>query len=455
MSDQPPRPSWKPSARGVAAAVLARVEKDRAFAAAALEAELSRAVQLDSRDRGLATEIVYGALRVRPWLEAELGKRAKKGIDKLDATTRAHLCVAAYQLCFLTRVPAFAAVSECVEAVRRVKGERVAAFANAVLRGMGRDLDASRDDAARAAMRQGAVAASTAPWLRASLARALGDEGAALFLEASLEVPPIGLRVERAGERDAWLAKLRASSEGASFEPGRVSPLAILARGAGKPQAMVGFAEGAWSVQEEGSQLVALALGAKEGDVVLDACAGRGNKTAMLARAVGGGAVDACDLHASKLAQLGRELARVGLRARATYAVDWSVGAGEVAAVYDRVLVDAPCSGVGTLRRRPDLQTRRAAEDLASLASLQLAVASRAAERVRPGGRLVYAVCSVLREEAEDVVDALVRARPELAPAPFDGDAARAIAGDAPTLRLTPSAHGTDGYFAASFRRAD
>jgi 16S rRNA (cytosine967-C5)-methyltransferase len=165
------------------------------------------------------------------------------------------------------------------------------------------------------------------------------------------------------------------------------------------------------------------------------------------------GAVDACDLHASKLEVLGRELSRIGLAARATYAVDWSVGAGDVTDTYDRVLVDAPCSGTGTLRRRPELQTRRAPEDLASLAKLQIAIASRAAERVRPGGQLVYAVCSVLREEAEEVVSALLLARPELAPAPFDADVVRALAGDASTLRLTPTAHGTDGYFLASFRR--
>jgi 16S rRNA (cytosine967-C5)-methyltransferase len=443
-----------PTARGVAAGVLVRVEKDRAFASAALEAELGRAVQMTSRDRALATELVYGPLRVRPWLEAELGKRATKGITKLDATTRAHLCVAAYQLFFLSRVPAFAAVSECVEAVRRMKGERVAAFANAVLRKTSRDLEATtHDDAARASMRRAAVTMSTAPWLREALVRALGEEGSTAFLEASLDVPPVCLRVERAEERDGWLEKLRASGD-AGFELGRVSPLAILARGAGKPQSLPGWSEGAWAVQEEGSQLVALALGAREGERILDACAGRGNKTAILARAVGErGAVDAADLHAAKLEQLERELARVGLRARATHAVDWRVGAGDIGEEYDRVLVDAPCSGVGTLRRRPELQTRRAPEDLASLASLQIAIVSRAAERVRPSGRMVYAVCSVLREEAEDVVAALVAARPELEPAPFEGAAARALAGDAPTLRLLPSAHGTDGYFLASLRR--
>src|SRR5262249_21615745 len=151
----------------------------------------------------------------------------------------------------------------------------------------------------------------------------------------------------------------------------------------------------AWTVQEEGSQLVALALGARAGETILDACAGRGNKTLLLARAVlPGGAVDACDLYASKLERLRVEMARLGLAPRGTFAVDWTVGSGDVSGVYDRVLVDAPCTGIGTLRRRPDMTARRAPADLGSFAARQIAIASRAAAHVKEGGRFVYAVCS-------------------------------------------------------------
>ena len=136
---------------------------------------------------------------------------------------------------------------------------------------------------------------------------------------------------------------------------------------------------------------------------------GRGNKAAILAQAVEpGGAVDAADLHPQKLARLERQLAQRGLPLRRTYALDWSVGAGDVPPGYDRALVDAPCSGVGTLRRRPDLALRRDPEDLGRLAALQAAIVRAVATRVRPGGRLVYAVCSVLREEGEEVVAAVL-----------------------------------------------
>ncbi len=290
--------------------------------------------------------------------------------------------------------------------------------------------------------------------MREALDRSLSPDGAQAFLRCGAEPPALGLRVEHASERERWLARLHEAAPAAAFAAGRISPRAIVARGAGKPQALPGWSEGAWAVQEEGSQLAALSVGARDGETVLDACAGRGNKTAVLARAVGSrGAVDACDAAPSKLERLRDELARLGLGPRATLAVDWTAGSGDVTAAYDCVLVDAPCTGVGTLRRRPEIALRRDRADLAAMAQTQIAIASRAAQHVRPGGALVYVVCSVLREEGEDVVAALLRADPALEAAPFDAPEARAVAGDAPTVRLLPHVHGTDGYFLASLRR--
>jgi 16S rRNA (cytosine967-C5)-methyltransferase len=437
-----------PTARSVAATVIARVLTDRAFASAALDAELGRAVQLEPRDRALATELVYGALRLLPWLEARIDRHAKRGVDTLDPVVRAHLDVAAYQIFVLTRVPAFAAVNEAVSAVRAARGAKVAGFANAVLRRLAAEPRPGAGELARAAFE------STDASLRESIVRAIG-EGAAFALLGALEgAPPTGLRVEAAAERGAWLARLREARPSASFEPGRVSPHAVLARGAGKVIELPGYEEGVWTAQEEGSQLVALALGARPGDVVLDACAGRGNKTGLLARAVGpGGAVDASDVHPKKLDRLTRELERIHCRPRSTFAVDWSLGAGAAEGLrYDRVLVDAPCSGTGTLRRRPELALRRSKDDVGELARLQRAILARAATLLDPGGRLVYAVCSVLREEAEDVLEGAGALG--LEPAPFDAEAAVSVAGEGATsLRLLPHEHGTDGYFVASLRR--
>jgi 16S rRNA (cytosine967-C5)-methyltransferase len=447
-----------PTARQVAALVLGRVDKDAAFAAAALDAELGRAVQLDARDRAFATELVYGTLRVQPWLDAEIARCAPRGIGGLDAETRFQLELAAYQLFFLSRVPAFAAVNEAVEHVRIKRGVKVSRFANAVLRKLaGRAEHMSEDELARLPAQAGWE--STPEWLKSALSRAVGEEGARSFLSplARDGSVPVGIRVERAEEREGWLHKLREAAPAASFEPGRVSPLAILARGAGRPRALPGYDEGAWSIQEEGSQVVALAVGARPRDRVLDACAGRGNKSAVLARAVAPeGALDAADSHPAKLDRLVDELARLGLAPRSTLAVDWSVGSGACHTLYDRALVDAPCSGTGTLRHRPEILLRRSADDLAVLASTQRAILRQVSEYVVPRGRLVYAVCSVLREEAEEVVDVVLKETPTLELAPFDAPPADALAGPGvSSLRLLPDVHGTDGYFLACLRKKE
>jgi 16S rRNA (cytosine967-C5)-methyltransferase len=429
-----------PTARSVAATVIARVIQDRAFAAAALDAELDRAIQLDPRDRALATELVYGTLRLFRWIEeARLQRFAKHDLAKAEPIVRAHLAVAAYQLLVLTRVPAFAAVNEAVTSVRAAEGKHVGGFVNAVLRKIAAEGRPTAEELAAASVY------AIEPTLRAALVRSIGEEGTAKLVGAS-SAPMLGLRIERREERDVWLERFRTARPNATFEAGRISPHAVLARGAGRVDALPGYAEGAWAPQEEGSQLVALALGASSSDIVLDACAGRGNKTGLLARH--SGAVDAADVHPKKLDRLMQELARVGTVPRRTFAVDWSRGTGDVPAGYDRVLVDAPCSGTGTLRRRPELALRRAGDDLADLAELQRAILRHAASLVKPGGRLVYAVCSILREEAEEVIASV-----DLEPVPFDAAEAIAVANDAPTLRLLPHEHGTDGYFIASLRK--
>ena len=435
------------SARDVAARALVRVWQQAAFASAALDGEVARA-RLDPRDAGLATELCYGVLRVEPALVSKLGAVS----DKFRAPTglvRAHLLIGAYTLCFLDRVPPFAAVSEAVEAARRVSDPRVGGFVNAVLRRLAADIEKK----GRPALGE-MVAASCPSWLWDALKRAMPSAEVARFLSEGSAAPPHALCLADASMRDATIAELRGAAPLATFDRGSVSGRAVRVVGAGDLRKLPGFGED-FVAQEEGAQVIALALGARSGERVLDACAGHGNKTWLLAHEVGeGGQVDAADLHAPKLKQLEATLRGKNKGGRA-FAVDWSKGRGDVPEGYDRVLVDAPCSGTGTLRRRPEIVLRRTAEDVTRLAELQLAIVRRTASVVRTGGRLVFAVCSVLREEAEGVVEAAISAGGEdgsqIVPAPFDAEAVRAVFGDVTAFRLLPHVHGTDGYFAASF----
>jgi 16S rRNA (cytosine967-C5)-methyltransferase len=438
-----------PTARSVAAEVLIRVLRDQAFAAAVLDAELGRAAQLDARDRRFATELVYGVLRCRGWLQQRVAQSTSRGLDGQDTATLAHLLIAAYQLLVLERVPSFAAVSQAVALIRSSRGEGLARFANAVLRRLAADSLATGRVPIEHAMGQ-----SVQPELMDRLAHSLGSrEQATAFATQGPWPPPVCVRVKQGQDREVWQRRLAEAAPHARVLPGRISPMALTVQGSGPVARLPGFLS-CWVPQEEGSQFIGLSVGAREGERVLDACAGRGNKTLLLAERVGNtGQVHAADRHPSKLAILREALGSSGVTAAGIFAVDWTLGPGEVGDGYDRVLVDAPCSGVGTLRRRPELLARDIGPCVAEMQPLQIAILVAAASRCRPGGRIVYSVCSVLREEAEDVVRAATERSGGLSLVPFDSECARGVAGDAPTLRLLPSVHGTDGYFVASFLR--
>ncbi|HWZ88140.1 MAG TPA: RsmB/NOP family class I SAM-dependent RNA methyltransferase [Polyangiaceae bacterium] len=419
------------TARSVAAQAVLRVLRDGAFAAAALSAELDRATVLEERDRALATELLYGTLRVRVALEARLVPLAPRGLK--DLPVLAELLVAAYQLLSLDRVPAFAAVNAAVSAVRAKRGPRVAGFANAVLR----KLAAGEKLVPAEAARQG-----IAPWLLEALERSVGaEEAAALILPQPDKV--VGLRLIAGRPVPAWLA---------DSAPGRLSPRARLVQGEGDPRKREGYAEGAFTVQEEGAQAIALALGARAGERVLDACAGRGQKTSLLAEQVGAsGQVWAADVYPKKLEALAAEFERLQLRPPELRAVDWAVGVGDVPGDFDRVLVDAPCTGTGTLRRRPEIAARLEPSDPARLSALAETILRAAATRVKSSGRVLFAVCSVLEAECESLVS---RVSDVLEPAPFDcPELSLALPESATSLRIGPTRFETDGYFAASFVR--
>jgi len=259
--------------------------------------------------------------------------------------------------------------------------------------------------------------------------------------------------VQSPEDRPKWLQSLSAYNPAAEIKPGAVSPLCICLRGAGRSSDWPGHGF-AWTIQEEGSQVLGLLVGARPGEKVLDACAGRGNKSSLLSQILGeSGKLCAADLHQNKLDVLIDNLATLGLPVHATYAVDWSVGPGDVPDDFDRVLVDSPCSGIGTIRRRPDLLSRDIQSSLSDLPKLQAAILEKAATRCRKGGRVIYSVCSVLRQEAEDVVAAVLSRNSWLKPAPFDAPSLSDFVGDRTSLRLLPNEHGTDGYFIASLIR--
>jgi 16S rRNA (cytosine967-C5)-methyltransferase len=273
-----------------------------------------------------------------------------------------------------------------------------------------------------------------------------------------LNAAPLDLRVNLARiGRDQVLGRLKADGIEGSATP--YSPAGV--RLAGKPAVNRHplFRDGLIEVQDEGSQLLAWLLAPRRGEMVADYCAGAGGKTLALAMLMrGSGRLYAMDISARRLAALAPRAARAGVTSvhSIVLAGDNDARAKRLAGKLDRVLVDAPCSGFGTLRRNPDLKWRHEPAAIAELAGKQRAILAAAARLVKPGGRLVYATCSILRDENESIAEGFQAAQPEFSPlACNELLAAQRIALDTgPCLRLWPHRHGTDGFFAAAFERA-
>jgi 16S rRNA (cytosine967-C5)-methyltransferase len=301
-----------------------------------------------------------------------------------------------------------------------------------------------------------AVRADLPDWLWERLARQYGDEEALRIARGLLNPAPLDLRVNLARTERAG-AQERLAADGIESKATPYSPAGL--RLAGKPaiNRHALFTQGLVEVQDEGSQLLAWLLAPRRGEMIADYCAGAGGKTlaaAMLMR--GTGRVYAMDVSAKRLAALAPRAARAGITNVHTLVLgEDDARARRLAGKLDRVLVDAPCSGFGTLRRNPDLKWRHGPEAIAELAVKQRAILDAAARLVKPGGRLVYATCSILQDENDAVADAFQASHPEFRPV----SAASLLAGQripldtGERLRLWPHLHDTDGFFAAIFER--
>ena len=302
-----------------------------------------------------------------------------------------------------------------------------------------------------------AVAADLPDWLWDRLGAAYGDAGRAAFADAWQKPAPLDLRVNPAKlSRDDALAALRATNLDASPTP--FSPLGIRVQGRPQMATHALFENGSLEVQDEGSQLIGYALAPRRGEMVADFCAGAGGKTLLLGALMrSSGRLYAFDVVDKRLANLKPRLARSGLSNVHPQLLtsERDARVKRLAGKLDRVLVDAPCTGFGTLRRNPDLKWRQTEQDVAELTAKQAAILQSAATLVKPGGRLVYATCSVLPEENDQVIDAFVAANPQFREGDVAAEFARAKIGldTGARLRLTPQQHGCDGFFGAILER--
>jgi 16S rRNA (cytosine967-C5)-methyltransferase len=400
---------------------------------------------------------VYGVLRWRNRLDAHLARAADRPLRRLHPRLLQILRLGAYQILFLDRVPDRAAVSESVELARAGGQGHAAGFVNAALRRVAADgswLDLPEPPVERLALLFGCP-----PWLVERWLVEYGVEGAQALCRASSRIPHLWLRVDTVRcSREEALTRLREAEVEA--ELGTFAPEAILLAPAGDPRDLPLVADGLAVVQDQASQLVAHLVAPERGWRLLDACAAPGLKATHLAALTGeDGRVTALDLHPHRVGQieaLAKQLGQDGITAAAADGRTY-----RAAEPFDAVLIDAPCSGLGVLSRTPEAKWRRTPDSLQDLPPLQRELLGNLAECVRPGGVLVYATCTTLRAENEDVVEDFLAHRPEFTPEPPPAGPAtwHGLLTGPGYLKTFPAAcagegpAAVDGFFAARLRR--
>ncbi len=399
----------------------------------------------DERDRALAAEIVTGTLRWQRSLDHLIEHFSRRHIDKLDAEIVTILRLSLYQLLHLDRVPASAVVDDAVDLTRAARKPSASGFVNGVLRSMLRQRrklplpprPTSLEDH-EAALAYLGITHSHPDWLVTRWLDRYGFEATERWVQFNNAIPPLTLRVNRLRTtRDAAIAAL--ADDDIDTEPTRFAPDGLVVT-RGNPLRRP--ADGLVFVQDEASQLVPALVRASAGERILDVCASPGGKTvAMAAEMNDTGVIVASDVRQRRLALLRETVRTAGALSVSVVHVPTN-GALPFAPVFDAVLVDAPCSGLGTIRRDPDIRWRRREEDLAALARDQGALLMRAADAVRPGGRLVYATCSSEPEENDGVIAAFLANRREFRFVDRQG-----------FFRTTPPAHGLEAFFAAALVR--
>ena len=446
----------KKGCRELAVEILLKVEQKKAYADILLDSALKK-TSLPARDRALRTELVDGTLRWRGRIDWYLERFLHRPLSDANAYLRNLLRLSLYQPLFLNKIPDYAAVHEGVDLAKRYGGKGAAGLVNAVLRKILREKDHlpnpdSQADSARCL----SVSCSHPEWLVRRWLESFGKDETELLLKANNEVAPLTLRVNRLREkRENLLQSL--SENGFDAVATRWSPQGIQLKSASAVDRLPGFQEGLFQIQGEASQLVGYLLNPQPGERILDGCAAPGGKTTHLAELMEDrGEIVATDISARGLEKLKGNVQRLGLVSVCCFLVDVAQGLPEtLAAPYDRILVDAPCSGLGTLRSHPEAKWHRDERDIQRLSRLQKKIINRLSAYLKPGGVLVYATCTLTREENEKVVeDFLARQKDftlESAGSYLPEQARHLVQGK--YFSTLPHKHNTDGFFAARMKK--
>ena len=450
-----------PNSRLIALSVLNEVNQDKKTLDLLLDATFTRIGDLPQREKNLTFSIVYGVLRHRNRIDWILGHFSSTGLNKLDPQVLNILRIGLFQVVYLTRIPASAAVNTAVDLAKTLKKPWLVKFVNAVLRAAVRKYQTlPPPDRERDPVSALSIDKSIPQWLISRWISRFGISQALLLCDIINAIPPLTLRANTLKTTRSALLESGAI-HARCMEPTAFSPDGIRLDHPEDPvDAMKGFREGFFQVQDEAAQLVTLLLDPRPGETVLDACAGMGGKTGHIAQEMNNsGRILAWDVSPDKLDKIHPEMGRLGISIVETRMHDLGQSQDtEGLGTFDRVLLDAPCSGLGVLRRNPDIKWRSSIARLEHCRTRQIGFLDHISQFVRPSGVLVYAVCSMEPEENDAVVAAFLRDHPafsvEKNPAELPPPI-RSLMTPEGYLRTFPHLHDMDGFFAVRFKRSD
>ncbi|NVN99165.1 MAG: 16S rRNA (cytosine(967)-C(5))-methyltransferase RsmB [Geobacteraceae bacterium] len=439
------------SSRQAAFNTLFRIEKERSYADILIDQELKNG-GLEGPDRGLYTELVYGTLRRQGTLDHIISQFSKTPPAKLERIVNLLLRLGLYQIFYLDRVPVSAAVNETVNLAKQFC-PRASGFINAVLRSADRGRSSisypepDKDPAAYLSVKHSHPLWITEGWLEQ-----LGFEEAEKLAIVMGETPVFTVRSNRL-KADAAAVLVRLQAEGVSAHHCKFAPDGITITSAAPLSNLNCFTEGFVTVQDEASQLAALLLSPEPGDAILDLCAAPGGKATYLAELSGDvGSLTACDRNPRKLAQIRDTAERLGIKNISLTLLDATKPLEKLDSdLFDRILVDAPCSGIGVIHRNPEGKWWKEPSDPMRLAITQRAILANAARKLKPGGVMVYSTCSTSLEENEQVVDNFIKHHPDFMIEPVSNILPQAapMQTESGYFRSWPHRHGMDGFFAA------
>ena len=429
-------------AREAALEVLTACRKTDAWVDAALKSTLRRS-KLDPRDAALASRITYGVVQNRMLLDYYLDKLCKSGTGDLEPVILDILRIGACQILLLDRIPHSAAVNEAVSMAKAHRRSRAAGMVNAVLRNLSRSKDTLQPPADLPRR------TSHPKWLVDRYVELLGREEAERCLAANNDPAPMTVQVNTLKTTPAALtAELQAA--GIAVTPNHFLEGCLLLEGAGDIEALPAFAEGRFLVQDAAARLAVLAMDCRPGMRLIDACAAPGGKSFAAAMDMEDrGEIAACDIHPHKIRLIERGAERLGITCLRARLADGRQRREDFLESADRVLCDVPCSGLGIIRKKPDIRYK-APEALSGLPEVQLAILRNAGDYVKPGGLLLYSTCTILPEENEKVVEAFLAGAPDFSREIFILPGVGACPGE---ITLWPHRHQTDGFYICKLRK--